>query len=99
MAQWVNQPTFDFGSGHDLTVHGIEPCIQLCADSNGAYLGFSLLLCLSLAHTHVRALSLKINKRFKNFFLKMKVSRGMSRCDSYVSQFPSNFKASGNKCT
>ena len=31
---WVAQPLeSDFGSGHDLTVHGFEPHIGLCADS------------------------------------------------------------------
>ena len=33
MAQWVKRPTLDFGSGHDLTVHGMEPHIELHADS------------------------------------------------------------------
>ena len=29
MAQLVKHPTLDFDSGHDLTVHGFEPCIGL----------------------------------------------------------------------
>ena len=29
MVQLVKRPTLDFGSGHDLAVHGIEPCIRL----------------------------------------------------------------------
>ena len=33
VAQSVEHPTLDFGSGHDLTVHEFEPCIELCADS------------------------------------------------------------------
>ena len=33
MAQSVNHPTLDFGSGHYLTVHEIKPSIGLCADS------------------------------------------------------------------
>ena len=33
MAQSVKRPTLDFDSGRDLTVHGIEPCIRLCAES------------------------------------------------------------------
>ena len=33
MAQSVERPTLDFGSGHDLTVCGIEPYIGLCTDS------------------------------------------------------------------
>ena len=28
----VKHPTLDFGSGHDLTVREIEPCMGLCAD-------------------------------------------------------------------
>ena len=32
-AESVKHPTPDFGSGHDLTVHGIEDCVSLCADS------------------------------------------------------------------
>ena len=33
MAQSVEPLTLDFGSGHDLTVHGFEPRVGLCADS------------------------------------------------------------------
>ena len=33
VAQSVKGPTLDFGSGHDYTVHGIEPHIKLCANS------------------------------------------------------------------
>ena len=33
MAQSVKCQALDFGLGHDLTVHEIEPCIGLCADS------------------------------------------------------------------
>ena len=33
MAQSVKRQTLDFGSGHDLTVRGIEPHSGLCADS------------------------------------------------------------------
>ena len=33
MAQQVKHPTLGFDSGHDLMVHGIEPCVRLCADS------------------------------------------------------------------
>ena len=33
MAQLVKRLTLDFGSGHDLTVHGFEPRVGLCADS------------------------------------------------------------------
>ena len=33
VAQSVKHPTLDFGSDHDLMVHGIEPHMGLCADS------------------------------------------------------------------
>ena len=32
VAQSVEHPTLDFGSGHDLVVRGIESHIRLCAD-------------------------------------------------------------------
>ena len=32
-AQSVKHLTLGFGSGHDLTVHGIKPRVRLCADS------------------------------------------------------------------
>ena len=33
VAQLVKRPTLDLGSGHDLTVHGIESHVRLCAVS------------------------------------------------------------------
>ena len=43
MAQLVECPALDFGSGHDLTVCQIEPCIRLCFDSTEpAWDSFSL---------------------------------------------------------
>ena len=33
MAQSVKCPTLDFGSGHDLMVHGFKPRVGLCTDS------------------------------------------------------------------
>ena len=33
MAKSVKRPTLDFGSGHDLMVHEIEPCLGLRVDS------------------------------------------------------------------
>ena len=33
VAQSVKHPTLNFGSGHDLTVHEIQPYVGLCADS------------------------------------------------------------------
>ena len=47
VAQSVQHPPPGFGSGHDLTVRGIEPHVRLCADST-ACLGFSLSLSVPL---------------------------------------------------
>ena len=66
MAQSVKFLTFDFGSGHDLMVHGIRPHIGLCAASaKPAWDSLSAcpLLALSLA--------LKINKLFKRAYEKL----------------------------
>ena len=71
VAQLVKHPTLCFGSGHDLIVHGINPCIGLWMTQCGACLGFSLSLTLSLplpcswAHTHAFSLNkeIKIQKR------------------------------------
>ena len=64
MAQSVKHLTLDFGSGHDLTVPEIEPCIRLCADSSEpAWDSLSLSLSLCPFPTHV--VSVKINLRKK----------------------------------
>ena len=66
MAQSVNPPTLDFGSGHDLLVCEIEPCIGLHADSSEpAWDSISMLLSRS------RALApplTSINKHLKKCF-------------------------------
>ena len=56
MAQLVERPTLDFGSGHDLVVRGTEPFIGLCPDgvepawdSLSPSLSVPLLLMLSLS--------------------------------------------------
>ena len=54
MAQSGTRPTLGFGSGRDLTVHEIEPCIRLCVLTAWDPLGIlslPLSLCPSLAHT------------------------------------------------
>ena len=56
----------NFGSGHDLTVHELEPCVGLWADSSkpGARFGFCVSLCLPLRCLHsVSNVDSKINKR------------------------------------
>ena len=51
----------DFGSGHDLAVHGFEPRVGLCADSSepGACFGFCVSLSLTLPHSCSVSLCLK----------------------------------------
>ena len=57
MAQSVKCPTLDFSSGHDLTVHGIQPHVGLCTVSAWD----SLSLPLSPACVGSVSLFLKIN--------------------------------------
>ena len=60
MDQLVKCPTLDFGSGHDLTVRGIEPQVVLTV---GMLLGILLPTPRpSPAHVGAFFLSLKINK-------------------------------------
>ena len=50
MAQSVERLTLAFGSGHDLTVRGIEPHVWLCTDGTGpAWDSLSLSLSVSLS--------------------------------------------------
>ena len=60
-AQSVKCPTFDFGSGHDLTVHELEPLVRLCADSEKPAWD-SLWPSLSAPPPRVLALSLSQNQ-------------------------------------
>ena len=69
MAQSVKCPTLDFGSGHDLTVGEIKPCIRLCGDSAEPACSFSPSLSVSHLHVLSFSLSLKISK-LKNIFKK-----------------------------
>ena len=68
VAQLVKCPTLDFGSGHDLRVHEIEPCIGLCTDSpQPVFLFLSLSVSLSSLRLSPPVLSLKINNiKIKN---------------------------------
>ena len=65
VAQLAKHLTLDFGSGHDLMVHGFEPCDALCADSSepGACLGFCVFLSLCPSPTHARSLSLSLSQK------------------------------------
>ena len=56
VAQVVKCPTLDFGSGHNLTVHGIKPQVRLPTDSveparDSLYLSFCSSPMLALAHS------------------------------------------------
>ena len=59
MAQLVERPTLDFGSGHDLMVHEFKPHIRLCTDSTEPA---GDPRSSSLSAPPLFALSLKINK-------------------------------------
>ena len=65
MGAWVVQSvkrlTLDFGLGHDLTVHGFEPCVRLCAD-NAEPAWFYLPLSASPLPMSTRALPLPLSK-------------------------------------
>ena len=68
VAQSIKRPTLDFGSGHDLTVHGTGalPQVGLCTDSAETAWDF---LSPSLSALPLLVLSLKINKlKKKNLF-------------------------------
>ena len=62
MVQLATRLALDFGSGHDLMVHGFEPHVRLCADNAGACLGFSLPLSAPflLVCTHACTCSLSL---------------------------------------
>ena len=59
VAQSVKHLTLDLGSGHDLTVHEFEPCVQLFADSAEPAKN-SLSPSLPLPCSHVWAFSLSL---------------------------------------
>ena len=59
MAQSVKCPALDFGSGHDLEVHGMESCSVLTVHSLLGILSF----CPSPAHMLMHSLSLSQKKK------------------------------------
>ena len=59
----VKRQALDFGSGHDLEVPGIEPCVGLCGHSaEPAWGSLFPSLFLSAPYLLTHTLSLKINK-------------------------------------
>ena len=63
LAQSVERLTFDFVSGRDLTVRGIEPRVRLCSGSTEpAWDSLSLSLSLPFPHFHAFSLSLSQSK-------------------------------------
>ena len=53
----------DFGLGLDLTVHGFEPGVGLCADSSEPGACFRFCVSLSLCPSPVHALSLSLSQK------------------------------------
>ena len=67
--------TLDFGSGHDLTVQEMEPCVRLWADSaEPAWDSFFLSLCPSSAHS--LTLKNKLKKLKNKLIIRKFVFRG-----------------------
>ena len=63
MGQSVKRQTLDFSSGHDLTTHGFESRLGLCADSvKPVWDSLSPFLSAPPQRTHVLPLSLSQNK-------------------------------------
>ena len=58
---WLSGLHADFGSGLNLVVHQLEPCMGLCADSSepGACFRFCVSLSLCPSPAHALYLSLK----------------------------------------
>ena len=70
VTQSIKRPTLDFGSGHGLMVHGLQPHVGLCTGSmepSWGGEGFSLLsgpphlLMHTHTHTHTHTLSLSLS--------------------------------------
>ena len=72
VAQWIKRPTLDFGSGHDLTVRGFEPCVRLCPDNaEPAWDSLSP----SLSAPHLLVLSLSLSLSFSHSLLQSSTTR------------------------
>ena len=73
MDQSAKHQALDFGSGHDLAVHGIEPCVELCTDRvEPAWDSFSP--SLSAPPLLTLSLFLKINKHLKIYKVVISVN-------------------------
>lgn len=91
VAQSVRRPTLDFGSGHDLQGHEIEPHIKLFA-GHGACLRFSLPLPLPLPRSCSLSISLSLSQKkkklkgmgiikenYKDYFSALSLVTGLSQ--------------------
>ena len=79
---WVACLTLDFDSGHDLTVHGIEPHIGLCTDTAEPAWD-SLSPSLSAPPLFSLSLSKRIHKWQKNICVLIRgIYRSVTLCDN-----------------
>ena len=82
MIQSVKYPTVDLSSGHDLTVHGIEPHIGLCTDTAEPAWD-SLSPSLSAPPLFSLSLSKRIHKWQKNICVLIRgIYRSVTLCDN-----------------
>ena len=70
MAQFVKRSVLDFGSGHDLMIWEIKPCVRLCTDN--AEPAWDSHSSLSAPPLLVRALNLSLS-------LSLSLSRCLSK--------------------
>ena len=81
VAQLVKHLALDFGSGHDVTVHGIEPREGLCTDSVEPAWTVSLPVSLPLSHFCVLFPSLSLSRI--NQLKNNNLNKNENRCFDY----------------
>ena len=80
MAQSVEPTTLGFGSGHDLMVCEIEPCIGLCTDSGACF------VCLSPCPSPLARSPSQTKHFFKSYYLRQERERGDYMAEKYLSR-------------